>query len=123
MASKNDTAPTAVMFDETDGWEVAFVPRSTIIFDEIGDSWTGIYEGPGKVANEKTGEEYDYFFFGGVGEQKGQEFQISQAWSLRQGLKNVPEGHLTRIDLVDLLAMDDSRSDAKMFRVLHKPVK
>lgn len=127
MASKNSktsedvatVVPTVIdEWNEIDFSDAltAYEPRTTFLLEEIGDRYTGVYEGTVEVVNPNTGDVYTYQAFA----NETVKYQTPNNWSLEKGLKDVPVGSIVRLELMAFVDMGDNKSDHKAIKVLYK---
>jgi len=73
-------------------------PETKIVFEDINDSFTGLYLGMRSVPSENGS--YSQARFQGIGDESEIVFFVNANWSLREGLRNVPRNAKTRITFV-----------------------
>lgn len=91
MASKPVNTEAA---PEAEEWETVSENRSRIVFDTIGDTWQGFFEGRGDITDSNTGEEYPYLNFR---DDAGDGFMVSASYQLIRAFETIPAGSYCRL--------------------------
>jgi hypothetical protein len=118
MATKNDTPEVSA-----EQWEtIDEGTRTRVTFDEIGDEFIGVWEGPEVIMNPATDEEMHYLNFRGISpeEIKDEPAAISAGYQLTETMKKVPVGTTVRITLRSETKMGPGRNPLKNFVVQTK---
>jgi len=110
MTTKN--AVTAATTEEN--WEVVSEPRSTIVFEGVGDEWQGFYEGRTVIRNPNTEEDYDYLTFR---DESGDPYQVSASYDLNRAFSDIDTGSYVKIILTELKESNRG-NDIKLYKVL-----
>lgn len=85
-------------------------PQSKIVFDTVGDEFTGTYKGLREIPSQE-GNYIQYIF-----EKDGDEFFTNSNYSMREGMAKVRRGSLVRLTFTD--EMDTGQASLmKLFRV------
>lgn len=71
----------------------------TIVFDTIGDTWTGIYIGSVRAGKEGADERDMFTILQFTGEDD-KPYQVNAGWKLERGMSEVEPGSLVRITYV-----------------------
>jgi len=104
----------------TDSWEWETVQEASairVIFDTIGDEFTGQFKGSEHITPDKAtedAEEFDLFIFLGT---DGERYAINHSYSLKKGMEKVKFDDWTRITYTKDLPTKRGLNDMKDFRV------
>ncbi len=111
----------AQQVDPDEGWEtVAEEAPDRIIFDTIGDQFTGWYRGeteeisPGRAAAEDA-KPFKLYLFRSVDD--GGTYAINQSWALVHAMEKVKVGDLVRITYIKDVPTSRKLQDMKSYRV------
>ena len=99
---------------QNDEWETVAEPRTKMIFDTVGDVWTGIYEGTEIIIDPNTGESYDYLNFRDL---DGEPYTTSASYTLKSGLSKVPVGSTVKITYMSDTDMGKGKNPMKNFKI------
>jgi len=119
--SPAEAPASSAALTDSDGWETVYKESAAVvIFDTIGDTFVGIYDGeehihPDSAADDS--EDFDRFVFDGVGEQEGTRFAINQSYTLREAMSKVKLGDLCRIVYIKDVPTKRALNPLKDFRV------
>lgn len=95
-------------------WEVvAEESAARVVFDTVGDQFTGVYKGVEEIHPDND-EPFSMFRFQGM---DGEPYAINQSYRLREGMAKVNIGDVTRITYVKDIATGKNLNPLKDFRV------
>lgn len=104
--------------DEDEWTTVAEESATRIIFDTIGDQFTGTYLGTEEIPHPQTGELMRYLMFRGTqAEQKGELFSTSASWKLEDAFKAIEPGTKVRITYVKNVETSRGPNKMKDYRI------
>lgn len=107
---------------QTDEWnEVESEPVTTVVFDTIGDIFTGRKLRKAVIEDPNTGETWDQYQFLGTGEFQDGRYGINAGYQLSTALEKIPDGTECKIQYIKDVPVKAKASPMKGFRVYTRP--
>jgi hypothetical protein len=110
---------------ETNEWEqVAEGARTSVQFNELGDTLVGVYTGTQDVEDPQTGETWKQYLFDDCEypeDVAGEDVAVNAGYDLRRALDTIEPGkYVVRVQYVKNIPMRGQPSPMKSFRVDRK---
>jgi hypothetical protein len=107
-------------------WEqVAEGARTSVQFNDLGDTLIGLYTGTQEVIDPNTQEVWNQYLFDGVEypeDLAGEDVAVNAGYDLRRALDQIEPGKfIVRVQYVKNIPMRGQPSPMKSFRVDRKP--